>query len=65
MGRISPTNRKVEIAKKRGRQIKLSKLRQKLSQADSSLKREKILEKIKRVAPWLTEKEILASLKDK
>jgi len=59
MSRISPTKRKMQIAKRRLRHKKLGKLREKHLASDSAGEKKKILEKVFRLAPWLSEKEFL------
>ena len=59
MSRISPTKRKMQIKGRQKRHQKLGKLRAKYRSAKGILEKEKILEKVSRLAPWLSEKEFL------
>jgi len=65
MGRVCPTTRKMRIKQKRQRKQKVARLRHKLVNSKAMLETEKILEKIGKIAPWLTKEELLASKKDK
>ncbi|MBU0708949.1 hypothetical protein KJ596_04360 [Patescibacteria group bacterium] len=47
---------------KRQRQVKLRKLRAKFASTVSETEKQKILEKVGRIAPWLTAKEFTAPL---
>ncbi|MBN1263688.1 MAG: hypothetical protein JW991_05020 [Candidatus Pacebacteria bacterium] len=62
MSRISPTKRKMQIRKRRQRWSKLSGLRQKYQAAKTSFEKEKILEKVPRLSPGLTQEEFLKPL---
>jgi hypothetical protein len=64
MGRVSPTKRKMAIAQKRKKQKKLKKLRQKYLAAKTSEEKSSLLEKVYRLAPWLTKKKFLAPIKE-
>jgi len=57
--------RKTEIHQRRVRKEKLKKLRAKFALAKTSSEKEKILEKVKKVAPWLSEEEFIEPLKGK
>ena len=57
--------RKTEIHQRRVRKEKLKKLRAKFTLAKTSQEKEKILEKVKRIAPWLSEEEFLEPIKGK
>jgi len=57
-----PTHTKT-IQKKRKRREKLKKLREKYLLAKTKVEKEKTLEKVKRIAPWLTEGGFLAPSK--
>jgi hypothetical protein len=57
--------RKTEIHRRRKRREKLRKLRSRYSLAKTNQEKEKILEKVKRIAPWLSEEEFLEPLKNK
>lgn len=65
MSRVSPTKRRIKIKQARHRREKISRLRQRYLAAKSSLEKEKIWEKVKKVAPWLSEKEFASPLKQK
>jgi len=52
MSKISPKRRQFEIKKKRKRRQKLRKLKERCLKARSKEEKEKIQEKIKRIAPW-------------
>lgn len=65
MSRVSPTKRKMQIRQRLERGQKLARLRQKYQTAKSLMEKEAILGKVGRVAPWLSEKEFLAGIKDK
>jgi hypothetical protein len=64
MGRVSATKRKMAIRQVQKRQKKLAKLRQNFLAAKNSLEKEKILEKVQKIAPWLTQRKFLASSKE-
>jgi hypothetical protein len=57
--------RKTELHQRRKRKEKLRKLRSKYALAKTNQEKEKILEKVKRIAPWLSEEEFLEPLKKK
>jgi hypothetical protein len=57
-----PTHIKT-IEKRRKRRAKLKKLREKYLLAKTKEEKEKILEKVRKITPWLSEEEFLAPLK--
>jgi len=57
--------RRTFLGRRRARQEKLRKLRQKYAQAQSQDQKSKILMKVQKVAPWLSEKEFSAPLEKK
>jgi len=57
-----PTHIKT-IKRKRKRKAKLKKLREKYKLAKTKEEKEKILEKVKKIAPWFSEEKFLASCK--
>jgi len=59
-----PTHIKT-IEKRRKRREKLKKLREKYLLAKTKEEKERILEKLRKIAPWLSEEEFLAPLKKK
>ena len=59
MSKISPKRRQFEIRKKRKRRKKLKKLREKYLHASTKEEKEKIAERIKKIAPYLTLEEVL------
>ncbi|MCD6528579.1 hypothetical protein J7K44_03015 [bacterium] len=59
MGKISQKRRKFEIKKKKKRREKIKKLKEKYFAANSKEEKEKIIEKIRRIAPHLRIEEIL------
>jgi hypothetical protein len=59
-----PTRRKT-IRRQRKRRQKIKKLREKYLAASNETERQAILEKVKKVSPWLSKKEFLAPLKEK
>ena len=64
MSKISPKRRKFEIKKRRKRRKKLAKLRQAYLSAKTKSEKEKILEKVNRIAPHLSREEFLKSLEN-
>ena len=62
MGKIASKRRSFEIRKKQKRAQELAKLRKLYSQAKTKTEKEKILTKVFRLAPYLSQKEFLASL---
>jgi hypothetical protein len=63
MSKISPTKRSIQIKIKRKRKKKLQVLRQQYARAEMLLEKERILEKVKKIAPWLSKEEFLRPLK--
>lgn len=61
MGRISPTKRSMTIKQKQQRGEKLRKLREAYLKA-GAYKKEKILEKLAKVAPWIKKEEFEKSV---
>ena len=59
MGKVSPKRRKFIIKKKRKRREKIKKLRERYFQSQDPKERQKIIEKLKRVAPHLNLEEVL------
>jgi hypothetical protein len=59
-----PTHIKT-IEKRRKRKEKLKRLREKYLLAGTKEEKERILEKLRKIAPWLSEEEFLAPLKKK
>ncbi len=57
--------RKTEIHRRRVRQERLKRLRTKFALAKTNQEKEKILEKVKRIAPWLSEGEFIEPLSGK
>lgn len=62
---VLPTRRRFEIRKKQKRRRKLKKLRELFAKAKSKKEKEKILEQVSKIAPYLAEEEFLTSLKEK
>jgi hypothetical protein len=54
--------RKTEIHQRRKRKQQFRRLREKYSLAKTDQEKEKILEKVRRIAPWLNEEEFLKPL---
>lgn len=59
MSKISKKRRRFEIRKKRKRRTKIKKLKEKYFQTKSGKEKEKIIEKIKKIAPHLRIEEVL------
>jgi len=59
MSKISPKRRQFEIRKKRKRREKIKKLKEKYFQSQSKEEKERIKEKLKKIAPHLRVEEIL------
>ncbi len=59
MGKISPKRRQFEIKKKRNRRKKIKKLKAKYLSATTKEEKEKIIEKILKIAPHYPIEEIL------
>jgi hypothetical protein len=53
----------MQIAQRRKRRLKLGRLRKKYAAAKGSFEKDKILEKVGRLVPWLTTDEFLATMK--
>jgi hypothetical protein len=51
-----------EIHRRRKRQEKIQKLRERYAASSSSVDKGRILEKLKRISPWMTKEEFLAPL---
>jgi hypothetical protein len=64
MGKGSPKRRKFEIRKAQKRSQKLAKLRLLYTKANSPKEKEKILEKVFKISPWLTKEEFLKPIKN-
>lgn len=62
MSKVSPQRRRFKIRKKQKRQKKLKKLRELYQRAKSKAVKDKILEKVSKIVPCLTEEEFLAPL---
>jgi len=65
MGKVSVKRRQFEIRAKRKRKQKIKKLKDRYLEAKSKSEKEKILEKIKKIAPHYPDKEILKLTKEK
>lgn len=65
MGRSHSKRRKMTIRIKQKRRKKLAKLRQAYIEAKNKEEKEKVLEKVFQIAPWLTKEEFLSPLKKK
>ena len=65
MGKVSPKRRSMEIKQKKIRRMKLNKLRAAYKTATSQKDKDKIWEKVKKIAPWLKMEEFLLSNKNK
>lgn len=63
MSRVNSKRRKIQIKTAHKRKRKLAKLRQQYSKAKTKEKKEKILAKVSKITPWLSEEEFLASAK--
>ena len=63
MSRLRKKYRQRQIATRRKRKTKLGKLRQVYGLAKTKEKKDEVLKKLAKLAPWLSEKEFLASLK--
>ena len=62
---VLPTRRRFEIRKKQKRKRKLKKLRELFAKTKSKKEKEKILEQVSKITPYLTEEEFLTSLEEK
>jgi len=58
-------HRDKDVKKRRKRREKLSKLREKYALAKGEEEKEKILDKVKRIAPWLSVEEFIKLLEQK
>lgn len=65
MGKVSIKRRQFIIRAKRKRKQKIRKLKDKYLEAKSKSEKEKILEKIKKIAPHYPDQEILKLTKEK
>lgn len=63
MSKIDLKKRRIRIRIKKKRKRKLAELRQEFLTAKTKEKKKKILEKISKIAPWLSQEEFLASIK--
>ena len=63
MAKISPKRRRFLIRKKQNRREKLRKLRTKYVEAKTKTDKDKVLEKVFKIAPHLTKKEFLEPIK--
>lgn len=62
MGKEDPKRRSLKIKQAQKRGKKLAKLRQLYLEAKTSQEKEKIWEKVFKIAPWLSEEEFLRPL---
>ena len=62
MSKISRKRRQFEIRKKRKRQAKLKKLKEKFLSVKNQEEKDKILEKMKRIAPYLNVEEYIKEI---
>lgn len=60
MSRISPKKRKMQIKQGQLRRKKLAKLRASYIKAQSSMEKEKIIKKVEKIAPSVSQKEFIA-----
>jgi uncharacterized protein with von Willebrand factor type A (vWA) domain len=65
MGRIASKRRSFKIKKKQKHQKELAKLRKAYTKARTEDERKKVLEKLTRLAPYLSKKEFLIPFKSK
>ena len=65
MAKITPKRRRFQIRQRQKRREKLRKLREKYTKARSEKERETVLEKVFKIAPWLSKEEFLEPVKDK
>lgn len=63
MSRISPKKRKMQIKQSQLRRKKLAKLRASYIKAQSSMEKEKIIKKVEKIAPSVSQKEFIADKK--
>jgi len=64
MSKVSPKRRQFNIRKKSRRRKKLKKLKERYSQVKTKKEKERIVEKIKRISPYLAIEEILKIKKE-
>jgi hypothetical protein len=64
MGREHKKRRRMKIRQKQKRQKKLAKLREKYLAANMDSERKEVLEKVYKIAPWLTKEKFLEPIKD-
>ena len=57
--------RQTEIHQRRVRKLKLKKLRGRYKEAKNASEKQKIVEKLTRLAPWISEEEFVAASKGK
>jgi len=57
--------RQTEIHQRRVRKLKLKKLRGRYKEANNASEKQKIVEKLTRLAPWISEEEFVAASKGK
>lgn len=63
MSKLNSKRRAFKIKKNHRRSKKLFKLRQKYQKAKTKGERQRVLEKVFKIAPWLSEEEFLSSVK--
>lgn len=63
MAKIDSKKRTIRIRIRKKRKRKLTKLRQEYLAAKNNEKKDKILEKIKKIAPWLSQENFLTPIK--
>lgn len=64
MSRIDSKKRKIHLRTREKRKAKLAKLRERYSKAKMESDKEKVLEKVRKIAPWLSKEEFLAPLNE-
>lgn len=64
MSKLNSKRKAFKIKKNHKRSKKLFKLRQKYQKAKSKGEKDKVLEKVFKVSPWLSEEEFLSSIKE-
>ncbi len=62
MGKEDPKRRSLKIKKAQKRTKKLARLRRLYAEARTREEKEKVLEKVEKIAPWLSEEEFLKPL---
>jgi len=62
MGKEDPKRRSLKIKKAQKRAKKLARLRRLYTEAKTREEKEKVLEKVTKIAPWLSEEEFLKPL---